>query len=107
MSLAAPSTTSRAYLATARLDDPLAEPGISDPVVSKFPPTLFVTGTRAMDMSRAVTSHAQFLRLGVDSQLYVMEAAWHCAFVAGAHETPEGKATNAYIARWFDEHLAR
>src|SRR5262249_8133318 len=80
---------SGAYFPTAKADDPLAEPGVSDAVISKFPPTLFVSGTRAFELSRAVTSHAQFLRLGVDSQLYVIEAGWHCAFVAGAHGTPE------------------
>jgi acetyl esterase/lipase len=107
LSSAVTSSSKQAYFSTAKSDDPLAEPGVSDAVIAKFPPTLFVTGTRAMEMSRAVVSHAQLLRLGVDSQLYVMEAAWHCSFVAGAHGTPEAKATNAYIARWFDEHLAR
>jgi monoterpene epsilon-lactone hydrolase len=97
----------RAYFATAKPDDPLAYPGVSDAVISKFPPTLFVTGTRAMEMSSAVTSHAQFLRLGVDSQLYVMEAGWHGAFVIDGQATPEGKATIAYIAHWFDQKLAR
>lgn len=104
--LSSPAAARRAYFATAQPDDPLAYPGVSDAVISKFPPTLFVTGTRAMEMSAAVTSHAQFLRLGVDSQLYVMEAGWHGAFVINGQATPEGKATNAYTARWFDQKLA-
>lgn len=95
------------YMATAKPDDPLARPGIAEAVLSKFPPVLFVTGTRAMELSGAAVSHANFLQLGVDSQLYLMEAGWHGAFVISGQAAPEGKAANAYIARWFDQKLAR
>ena len=59
-----------------------------------------------MEMSSAIVSHAQMLRLGVDSQLYMIEGGWHGAFVLAGQNSPEGKAAVAYIARWFDKHLA-
>ena len=74
--LAVPSSPAAAkhhYFSTAKADDPLAFPAASDAVIAKFPPTLFVTGSRAMEMSSAIVSHAQMLRLGVDSQLYMIE----------------------------------
>lgn len=94
------------YMATARRDDPRAHPGISDAVLAKFPPTLFVTGSRDPGSSLVYFSDARLLKLGVDSSLYVMEGAPHAAFVL-APQTPEARDTNAYIARWFEEHLAR
>ena len=107
--LAVPSSPAAAkhhYLSTAKADNPLAFPAVSDAVIAKFPPTLFVTGSRAMEMSSAIVSHAQMLRLGVDSQLYMIEGGWHGSFVLAGQNSPEGKAAVTYIARWFDQHLA-
>lgn len=102
------SGNSRTYMATASKDDPRANPWVSDEELAKFPPTLLVSGTRAPDMSPAIVSHAKFLKLGVDSQLYIMEGGVHGAFSTDAAvDTPEGRDTWAYIARWFDEKLAK
>jgi epsilon-lactone hydrolase len=84
--------------------DPQAYPGSSDAVLSKFPSTLLLSGTRSYDMGPAVVAHARFLRLGVDSSLYIIEGGWHGAVVGAA--TPESYDANLYIARWFDQHLA-
>jgi acetyl esterase/lipase len=104
--VASPTAAKREYFATTNSEDPLAEPGASDDVIAKFPPTLFLTGTRAFECSRTVTSHAQFLRLGVDSQLYVIEGGAHGTFLF-SHATPEIRAVNEYITRWFGQKLAR
>jgi acetyl esterase/lipase len=95
------------YIGSARPDDPLVTPGVSDAVMAKFPPTLWITGTRSFDMSPVAVSHAQMLRLGVDSYLYVMEGGQHGAYNFGEYMTPEARETVAYIARWFQQHLAR
>jgi epsilon-lactone hydrolase len=97
---------SRWYMEGASSDDPRAYPGSSDVVLAKFPPTLFLTGTRDFEMSAVIVAHARFLKLGVDSALYVMEGAPHAAHVF-AVGTPEAHNAYAYIARWFDQHLAR
>jgi len=83
-----------------------AFPGTSDRLLAKFPPTLFVAGTRTADGSWAVTGHARLLKLRVDSYLYLMEGGTHASYVFFSN-TPESRDTNAYIARWFNQHLAR
>jgi acetyl esterase/lipase len=94
------------YLRAVSAGDTSAFPGSSDTVLAKFPPTLFLSGTRAHDMSAAVVSHAHLLSLGVDSSLYIMEGGWHGAEIATAG-TPEERATDTYSARWFQRHLAQ
>lgn len=92
------------YMEGVELSDPLAYPGSSDEVLTHFPPTLFLSGTRDFAMSPAVASHARLLRLGVDSSLYIMEGAGHSAHVF-AVGTPEAHDAHAYVARWFNNHL--
>lgn len=94
------------YMAEVPADDPVGYPGSSDAVLAKFPPTLVVTGTRAVDMSAAVVSHRRLVRVGVDASLYVMEGGWHAASY-GTRGSPEEVDVNTYIGRWFDRHLAR
>jgi epsilon-lactone hydrolase len=94
------------YMDGVAANDPVGYPGSSEGVMAKFPPTLFVTGTRALDMSAAITSHARLLKLGIDSSLYVMEGGWHAASY-GSRGSPEEVDVNTYIGRWFDAHLAR
>lgn len=93
------------YMSTADAKDAKAYPGVSDAVMAAFPPTLFLTGTRDPGSGPVYATHARLLALGVDSFLYVMEGAPHAAHVLGP-DTPEARAANAYIARWFDSHLS-
>jgi epsilon-lactone hydrolase len=94
------------YLRAVSPEDHSAFPGSSDSVLARFPPTLFLSGTRAHDMSAAVVAHAHLLSLGVDSSLYIMEGGWHGAEIA-TPGTPEERGTDTYIARWFEQHLAQ
>lgn len=94
------------YMQGADRDDVEAYPGLSDAVMSAFPPTLFLSGSRDLAMSTSIVSHAQLLRLGVDGSLYIMECAPHGAHVLAAG-TPEAHDAQAYVARWFGERLAR
>jgi acetyl esterase/lipase len=93
-------------MAGANASDPDAYPGASDAVLTKFPATLFLTGTRDPGSSATFAAHARMLRLGVDSSLYVMEGAPHATHVV-APQTPEAQDANAYIARWFESRLAQ
>lgn len=92
------------YMENADRKDPLAYPESSDAAMERFPPTLLLSGTRAFDMSPIINAHTRFLRLGVDAFLYLMEGGTHGAHVF-ATGTPEAHHANAYIARWFDQHL--
>jgi monoterpene epsilon-lactone hydrolase len=95
------------YMEGVDINDPRAFPGASEAVLARFPATLLISGTRAGDMSPAIVAHARFLKLGVDSSLYIMEGGQHGAYNIGENTTPEGRDTLNYIAHWFDLHLAR
>jgi monoterpene epsilon-lactone hydrolase len=94
------------YMAEVRAGDPVGYPGSSDAVLAKFPPTLVLTGTRAVDLSAAVETHRRLVRQGVNAGLYVMEGGWHAASY-GTRGSPEEVDVNTYIGRWFGQHLAR
>jgi acetyl esterase/lipase len=101
------SATAMDYLKTAKMDDPRAVPTVSDEALAKFPPTLWITGTRSFDMSPVIVCHARFLKLGVDSYLYVMEGGQHGAYNIGEQMTPEGRDTVSYIARLFQQRRSQ
>lgn len=94
------------YMESADPNDPEAYPGAFISVLEKFPPTLFLSGTRDFALSTVITTHARFVKLGIDASLYLMEGCPHAAHVY-AVGTPEAEAANAYVARWFIEHLDR
>lgn len=97
---------SQGYMATAARDDPLAYPLISPVALSKFPSTLFITGTRASEMSSVIHAHAQLLKQSVDSYLYVLEGGWHGTMNI-LPDVPEAVDANKYIVRWFNAHIGK
>lgn len=71
-----------------------------------FPPTLWLAGTRAPELSGVLAGHSSLLKRGVDSQLYIIEGGWHQSY-STAPETPESQEAMRYIATWFEKRLAR
>jgi acetyl esterase/lipase len=92
-----------AYMRGARPDDPLAVPAASKAVLAKFPPTLFLTGTRAPEMSAASQSHLELRELGVKSELLLFDGMDHGFYADPA--LPESQAAYKLIVRFFDENL--
>jgi acetyl esterase/lipase len=90
------------YFAGASPKDPLVVPAASPELLKSFPPTLFITSSRAPEMSAAVQSHLELVELGVKSQLLVFDGLEH-GFVV--YPIPE--ATRAYriAAKFFMENL--
>ncbi|MBM0108893.1 alpha/beta hydrolase [Steroidobacter sp. S1-65] len=93
------------YMEKANREDPSAYPGKFDAVLAQFPSTLFLSGTRAYEMSPVIVAHTRLLKLGVDSSLYLIEGGGHAAQLA-AIETTEVRDAYNYIARWFQQRLA-
>ncbi len=62
------------YLAGTDPKDPLVAPINSPQILAKFPPTLIITATRGFEMSGALYTHTQLVKLGVDAELHVWEA---------------------------------
>ncbi|MDG2005208.1 MAG: alpha/beta hydrolase fold domain-containing protein [Novosphingobium sp.] len=94
---------SSAYLAGQRVDDPLVNPGSSDEVLKKFPPTLLLTGTRAPEMSAAAESAVKLQELGIESQLSLFDGLDH-GFISNP-DLPESRRAYRLIWNFFDEHL--
>jgi epsilon-lactone hydrolase len=93
----------RSYFAGADMSDPLISPALHPDVLAKFPPTLVITGTRAMDMSPAVYTHSQLVKAGVPGDLIVGEGLGHC-FIYFA-KFPEAQDAYRTITGFFHEHL--
>lgn len=91
------------YFNDADLRDPIVSPALHLDVLAKFPPSLIITGTRAMDMSPAVYTNSQLLKAGVRSTLIVGEAAGHCYVYFP--QFPEAQDAYTQIVRHFRENL--
>jgi acetyl esterase/lipase len=91
------------YFGSASDDDPMVDPTRSPELLTQFPPTLLVTGTRAFDMSPAIITHRALVRAGVDAQLHVFDGLGHCFYYDA--KAPEGRDAYETMTRFFRKHL--
>ena len=94
-----------AYLSDAKDSDPLAYPQQSPELLAKFPPTLFITGTRSFEFSAALNSHTKLTAAGVESQFHGWDGMFHGFFYNS--EMPESREAYAIMVEFFETHLAR
>lgn len=83
--------------------DPLVSPVSSPETLSKFPPTLIITGTRGFELSSALYTHEQLVKLGVEVELHVWEGLFHGFFYN--MDVPESRDALNVIIKFFDRHL--
>jgi epsilon-lactone hydrolase len=93
----------RGYFDGVDYADPIVSPALHPAIIAKFPPTIIVTGTRAMDLSPAVVTNSALLKAGVKSTLIVGEAMGHCYIYSS--DLPEAKDAYSAIIAFFREHL--
>ena len=93
----------RGYFTGADMLDPIISPAHHLDVLETFPPTLIITGTRAMDMSPAVYTNSQLIKAGVPSTLIVAEGMSHC-YLYMPH-LPESRDAYAAIIDFFGRNL--
>ena len=93
------------YFSESDPKDPLISPINSPQVLAKFPPTLLITGTRAMEMSSAIYTHSQLVKLGVDAELHVWEGMFHGFFYNP--DVPESREAYEVMLKFFDRHLGQ
>jgi acetyl esterase/lipase len=98
-----PIDITRGYFAGADMSDAIISPALHPEVLANFPPTLIITGTRAMDMSPAIYTNSQLLKAGVRSTLIVGEAMGHCYIYQP--QLPEARDAHQAIVNFFREHL--
>jgi acetyl esterase/lipase len=99
---ASPDMT-RGYFSDTCDNDPSAWPGYHLDIMASFPPTLIITGTRAMDLSPAIFTNSQLLKAGVASTLIVGEGMGHCYHYRV--DMPEGRDACAQIVAHFRRYL--
>ena len=92
------------YLADADPHDPLVAPAdIRARCCGKFPPTLIITGTRGFELSSALYTHSQLVKLGVEAELHVWEGMFHGFFYNP--DVPESRDCYDVIVKFFARHL--
>lgn len=99
-----PIDITRGYFAGCDPKDPSAWPGYHLDVLATFPPTLILTGTRAIDLSPAIYTNSQMLKAGLTPTLIVGEGMGHCYHYQIS--LPEGRDAVAAILRHFARNLA-
>lgn len=92
-----------AYMADADPLDPFVAPLVSLKVLSGFPPTLLLSGTRDFGLSGVLYTHSRLVKAGVDADLHVWDGMWH-NFTSDI-TLPESQEAYDVIARFFDERL--
>ena len=93
----------RGYFAGADMEGADISPALHQDVLKKFPPTLLLTGTRAMDMSPAIYTNSMLMKAGVETDLIVGEGMGHCYIMMPT--LPEAQDAYAAIVSFFKQHL--
>ena len=88
-----------AYFSSANMHDPMVSPVESADVLSQFPPTLIISGTRAFDYSSGINTHNQLTKLGVDAELHLWDGLFHGFFYDP--DVPESRETYDVFNRAF------
>jgi acetyl esterase/lipase len=91
------------YLEETDPADPLVNPVNSVAVLSKFPPTLIITGTRDFALSGALYTDEQLSKAGVDAELHVWEGLFHGFFYNP--DVPESRDAYNVMIHFFEKHL--
>lgn len=92
----------RNYLGEADPRDPLVSPELAD--LSRFPPTLLVSGTRDALLSATTLFHRALLRAGRQAELVVFDALPHSHWYA--LQLPETREALDIMVRFFNSKLA-
>jgi epsilon-lactone hydrolase len=91
------------YLGGTDPKDPLVAPINSPETLAKFPPTLIISGTRGFELSGALYTHTQLVKLGVDADLHVWEGLFHGFFYNP--DVPESRDAYNVMVKFFDRRL--
>ena len=91
------------YFRHASSADPLVLPIRSERVLSRFPPTLLIGGSRDFMMSSLFRAQAALSDAGVDAELHVWDGMWHAFFFDP--DLPESQEVYRVIVKFFDRHL--
>jgi monoterpene epsilon-lactone hydrolase len=94
----------RLYAGSHDLKEPLLSPIYGD--LSRFPPTILISGTRDLFLSNTVRVHQKLLQSGVKAELLVFEGESHAQYEI-ATDAPESAAAFQEVGQFFDRNLGR
>lgn len=100
---AAARLSSLDYLSEADPKDALVFPGNHPDILSRFPPSLLVTGTRDFAASATSVMHRRLRAAGAISDFVLFDGMWHAHHVDT--DLPEARETFDLLSRFFAEHL--
>ena len=72
-------------------------------LMKKFPPVLFVTGSRSFEFSAALNSHIALSKAGGESEFYGWDGMFHGFFYNS--ELPESREAYQLMIEFFDSHM--
>lgn len=93
------------YFKGASSSDPLVLPIRSQEVLSHFPPTLLIAGSRDFTVSSLFKAQSALTNAGVDAELHVWDGMWHAFFFDP--DLPESKEVYRVVVDFFNRHLGR
>lgn len=91
------------YLRGLDIDNPLIFPMRYPGHLGAFPPSLFITGTRAFEMSTIIDANNKLVSAGVDTSLHIWDGVMHGFF--NDPTLPESREAYDVIARFFAQKL--
>jgi epsilon-lactone hydrolase len=91
------------YFSEASSSDPLVLPISSQRVLSRFPPTLLIAGSRDFTVSSSFYAQAALSNAGVEAELHVWDGMWHAFFMDP--DLPESQQVYRVVVKFFDRHL--
>jgi epsilon-lactone hydrolase len=100
-----PAATTLSYFSGIDMTQFIVNPTTDEKLLSKFPPTIFLTATRDFAMSNAAYSNRKLQKVGVDTQLLVYDGLYH-GFMTNP-DFPESQEAYRIAARFYDQHLGR
>ena len=83
--------------------NPLASPILAPEILKRFPPTLIISSTRAHDLSAAVDTQRELVKVGVEADLHVWDGLGHAFFYN--IDLPESREAFQVMADFFAKHL--
>jgi len=93
------------YFGDVSLGNPLVFPTKSRRVLSRFPPTLLISGSRDFAVSSLFHTQEALTAVGVDAELHVWDGMWHAFFMDP--DLPESREAYHVIVSFFARHLGQ
>lgn len=97
------------YTMGVNVNDHKSYPVESVEIQRQFPPTLLISGTRDLALSKTVYSHSQLIAQDVIAELHVFEGAQHCSFAQPFVDpnVPETQQAWRVIVKFFAKYLGQ